>query len=298
MRRILLAGLLLLAPCALADDLLEKVEHGFADSNGVKIHYASMGEGPLIVMIHGFPDFWYSWRNQMPALAEKYHVVAIDQRGYNESDKPEGQENYTLDLLAADVVAVIKHLGEEKATVVGHDWGGMVAWWTAMYHPEAVDKLVILNLPHPKCFTRELAINPEQTKNAKYAQDFINKPIPEVLTPQALAWLVAKDDAETSAVYQAAFEKSCLECMINYYKENYPKEPYQQDPRDLPRIKVPVLQFHGLKDTALHANGLNNTWDWLDNTWTLVTVPNASHWVQHDAPEVVTNNMLDWLARN
>src|SRR5437773_6362752 len=109
---------------ALADSDREKrVEHGYADSNGVKIHYASLGKGPLIVMIHGFPDFWYTWRDQMEALSANYRVVAIDQRGYNLSDKPKGVENYDIRLLVGDVAAVIKHLGRDKAIIVGHDWG-------------------------------------------------------------------------------------------------------------------------------------------------------------------------------
>ena len=123
--------------------------HGFADSNGVKIHYVVQGEGPLVVMLHGFPDYWYSWRNQIPALSERFKVVAIDQRGYNKSDKPDGVENYKVDKLAADVKAVIQHFGQTKATVVGHDWGGFVAWSFAMQYPKLTSKLIVLNLPHP-----------------------------------------------------------------------------------------------------------------------------------------------------
>src|SRR5215211_4006423 len=117
------------------DDLDKRVKHDYADSNGVKIHYASLGQGPLIVMIHGFPDFWYSWRDQMTALAENYQVVALDQRGYNLSDKPKGVDNYAMPLLVGDVAAVIKHLGKDKAIVIGHDWGGIVAWTLAMMKP-------------------------------------------------------------------------------------------------------------------------------------------------------------------
>ena len=106
-------------------DIWDEVEHGYADSNGVKIHYATIGEGPLVVMIHGFPDFWYSWRHQMEGLKDNYKVVAIDQRGYNLSDQPEGNSNYNMRYLVSDVAAVISHLGEEKATIVGHDWGGI-----------------------------------------------------------------------------------------------------------------------------------------------------------------------------
>ena len=109
---------------------------GFAQSGDVRIHYVTKGEGPLVVMIHGFPDFWYTWRHQIPALSERFQVVAIDQRGYNHSDQPEGVENYTIDKLVVDVEAVIRHFHKDKAVVVGHDWGGMVAWSFAMDIPK------------------------------------------------------------------------------------------------------------------------------------------------------------------
>ena len=120
--------------CALAmanlaqADIFDEVTHGYADNNGVKIHYVTAGEGPLVVMIHGFPDFWYSWRHQMEALRDEFQVVAIDQRGYNLSDQPQGVENYAMPALVGDVAAVIRHLDADKATIVGHDWGGAVAW--------------------------------------------------------------------------------------------------------------------------------------------------------------------------
>ena len=116
-----LALLLMVSPLANAD-IWDDVEHGYADNDGVKIHYATIGEGPLVVMIHGFPDFWYSWRNQMDGLKDNFKVVAIDQRGYNLSDKPEGEENYNMRYLISDVAAVVHHFGEEKAIIVGHDW--------------------------------------------------------------------------------------------------------------------------------------------------------------------------------
>ena len=137
---------------------------GYVDSNGVKIHYVMAGSGPLCVMIHGFPDFWYTWRAQMPELAKHFQVVAIDQRGYNLSDKPEGVDNYQVEKLVADIDAVVKHFKANKAIIVGHDWGGMVAWTYAMQHPDKMDRLVILNLPHPRGLLRELANNPDQQK--------------------------------------------------------------------------------------------------------------------------------------
>ena len=177
-----------------AADIEDKVTHGYADSNGVKIHYAKLGTGPLIVMIHGFPDYWYTWRAQMEGLADRFTVVAIDQRGYNLSDKPAGVENYDVRLLVGDVLAVIKHLGQQKAIVVGHDWGGVVAWQLAINVPQAVDKLIILNLPHPRGLSRELAHNPEQQANSAYARRFQQEGAEKTLTAEGLAGWV-KDPA-------------------------------------------------------------------------------------------------------
>src|SRR4030095_3068966 len=146
-------------------DIYDRVTHGNAVSEGgVKIHYASLGpkdaaSAPLVVMIHGFPDFWYSWRHQMSALSDRFQVVAIDQRGYNLSDKPAGVESYDMRLLVADVAAVIRHLGRDKATIVGHDWGGAVAWQFALFMPQMTENLIILNLPHPNGLLRELRSN-------------------------------------------------------------------------------------------------------------------------------------------
>lgn len=153
-------------------DVFDRVSHGYADSAGVKIHYASLGQGDPIIMIHGFPDFWYTWRDQMAALSANYQVIAIDQRGYNKSDKPKGMDSYALDLLVSDVAAVINSIGKDKAIICGHDWGGMVAWQFAMTKPEMTEKLIILNLPHPRGLARELATNPEQQKNSAYARRF------------------------------------------------------------------------------------------------------------------------------
>ena len=141
---------LLMASLTFGADIQARVREGYADSNGVKIHYASLGSGPLIVMIHGFPDYWYTWRNQMEALSGEYQCVAIDQRGYNLSDKPKGVENYQMKYLVGDVAAVIKSLGQQKAIIVGHDWGGAVAWQFALNLPQMTDRLIILNLPHPR----------------------------------------------------------------------------------------------------------------------------------------------------
>jgi pimeloyl-ACP methyl ester carboxylesterase len=267
---------------------------GYADSNGVKIHYVTAGKGPLLILIHGFPDFWYSWRAQMPVLAKHFQVVAIDQRGYNKSDKPQGVENYTIDKLVGDVDAVVTHFKRERAVIVGHDWGGFVAWTYAMTHPEKTDRLIILNLPHPNGLLRELATNPEQQKNSQYARNFQQPDAASKVTPEALTFWVT--DPEARKKYVEAFKISSLEGMLNYYKANYPREPYTQNAGGaLPPVKCPVLMFHGLKDTALLPGALNDTWKWVQKDLTLITIPDAGHFVQQDAAEFVTRNMVRWL---
>ena len=266
---------------------------GFADSNGVKIHYVTMGKGPLVVLIHGFPDYWYTWRKQMPALAEHFQVVAIDQRGYNKSDQPEGVENYTMDKLVGDVVAVVDHFKQEKAVIVGHDWGGMVAWTFAMQHPKKTDRLVILNLPHPKGLLRELANNPQQQKNSQYARNFQKEDAASLLKPEFLVLWVR--DPEARKKYLEAFRRSSIEAMLNYYKANYPREPYADSKREFPKVQCPVLMFHGLKDKALLPGALNGTWNWVERDLTLITIPSSGHFVQQDAAELVTKKMVQWL---
>ncbi|HEY4309415.1 MAG TPA: alpha/beta hydrolase [Pirellulales bacterium] len=269
-------------------------EDGFVDSGGVKIHYVTMGKGPLVVLIHGFPDFWYTWREQMPELAKHFQVVAIDMRGFNKSDQPEGVENYKLDKLVGDIDAVVKHFKADKAIIVGHDWGGMVAWSYAMSHPETTDKLVILNLPHPKGLSRELANNPAQQKASQYARNFQQPDAASKVKPEMLAFWV-KDPAAKEK-YVEAFKRSSMEGMLNYYKANYPREPYTYDENQkFPPIECPVLMFHGLKDTALLSGALDGTWNWVDGDLTLITIPGASHFVQQDAAELVTKNMVTWL---
>jgi len=287
--------LLFAVPVIAGSDVEDRVEHGYASNNGVKIHYASLGKGPLIVMIHGFPDYWYTWRDQMEGLSANFQVVAIDQRGYNLSDKPKGVENYALQILVSDVVAVIKQLGRERAIIVGHDWGGIVAWTLAMMRPDLVERLIILNLPHPRGLNRELATNPQQQKNSQYARNFQQDGAEKNLTAEGLAFWVK--DPEAKKKYVEAFKRSDFEAMLNYYKRNYPREPYTLDTSPVVKVKMPVLMIHGLNDTALLAPALNNTWDWLEKDLTLVTIPGASHFVQQDASDLVTRSIKMWLAR-
>jgi pimeloyl-ACP methyl ester carboxylesterase len=290
-----LAALLAIAHAAGAAGIEDRVTHGYADSNGVKIHYATMGTGPLVVMIHGFPDFWYTWRAQMDGLADRFQVVAIDQRGYNLSDKPAGVENYDLRLLVGDVIAVIHSLGRQKAIIVGHDWGGMVAWQLAMNVPDVVDRLIILNLPHPRGLSRELAHNPAQQANSAYARRFQAEGAEKPLSAEGLAGWVTDPDARPK--YVEAFRRSDFGAMLNYYKRNYPREPYTEDTSPLKKVQCPVLEIHGLKDTYLLAGAMNGTWDFVEKDLTITTVPTAGHFVQADEPEFVTKTMRAWLLR-
>ncbi len=314
--KLLFASGVLLAMAVGAARAEELGEDGFADSDGVKIHYVTAGKGPLVVLIHGFPDFWYTWRAQMPELAKHFQVVAVDMRGYNKSDQPSGVENYAMPKLVGDIDAVVKHFKADKAIIVGHDWGGIVAWTYAMTFPDKTDKLVILNLPHPRGLARELANNPEQQKNSQYARDFQKPDAVANLLKRAKQGLAlaggdpnASDaeiiamglsfwvrDPEAKQKYVEAFKRSNVEGMLNYYKANYPKEPYTYDENQkVPPVKCPVLMFHGLNDTALLPGALNDTWKWLDKDLTLVTIPGAGHFVQQDAAEKVTKCMVAWL---
>ena len=267
-------------------------KHGYAQSGDVKIHYVTKGEGPLLVMIHGFPDYWYTWREQIPALSEHFQVVAMDQRGYNLSGKPEGLARYQMEELVQDVEAVIKHFGKKKAIVVGHDWGGAVAWSFATAKPQMIDHLVILNLPHFNGLQRELANNPEQRRASAYAREFQKQDAASRLTAEGLTFWIK--DSEAKAKYLEAFKRSSFEGMLNYYKANYPRPPYDETP-EMPPVDCSVLMIHGLKDTALLPGALNDTWKWVKRDLTMVTLPEAGHFVQQDAGPKVTQTLLTWL---
>lgn len=285
----------LLAQASSRSDLFDRVEHHYVDSDGVEIHYVTVGEGPLVVMIHGFPDFWYTWRDQMEALQGEFRVAAMDTRGYNQSGQPTGVESYAMPFLIQDVEAVIHDQGEDQAIVVGHDWGGMIAWSVAMYRPDLVERLIVLNLPHPAGLSRELANNPDQERNSQYARNFQAEGSHESLSAPGLAGWVRDEAAR--ARYVEAFERSSFEGMMSYYKANYPTPPYREMPEPVARVQAPVLEIHGLDDPYLLAEGLNNTWEWLDADYTLVTLPGVSHFVQQEASEMVSRSILAWLRR-
>ena len=269
----------------------------YADNSGVKIHYQTAGEGPLVVMIHGFPDYWATWKPLMGTLAaEGYRAAALDCRGYNLSDKPEGVEAYAMPHLIGDVAAVIAAEGAENAVVIGHDWGAAIAWQVAIHRPDLVNRLVIMSVPHPAGFGRELAGNAEQRKNSQYARDFQTPGFEKNLTAAGLAGWV-KDPVERAG-YVEAFQRSSLAGMLNYYRANYPSgggdAPVSAP--DLPPVQAPVLVIHGMQDKALAAAGHAGTWDHVARDTTLLMIPDADHFVQHDAEALVNRTLRSWLA--
>lgn len=277
------------------DALYDLVEHHYADNDGVNIHYVSLGEGPTLLFIHGFPNQWYDWRYQMAALADEYRVVAVSLRGYNRSDKPAGVENYELPHLTGDVIAVMDDLGVDQATIVGHDWGGIIAWTFAEVYPEKTRNLVIFNRPHPRSRKREMALNNEQKERSAYIVRFTN-------TEGDLGGMDAERRARSHEGtvwyerYLAAYQRSDYEAMLNYYRAYYPKPPWLVDNSPIVPVQVPVLEFHGLEDGAYVNESLNDTWESMGRDFTLVTLPGIGHNSQNTGDiQFVTTMLRSWL---
>jgi pimeloyl-ACP methyl ester carboxylesterase len=268
----------------------------YAQNGAVKIHYVVEGKGPLVVMIHGFPDYWATWKPLMAELsAAGYRTAALDTRGYNLSDKPQGEAAYAMPNLIGDVAAVIAAEGQKDAVVVGHDWGAAIAWQVALNRPDLVNKLIIMAVPHPAGMARELASNKDQQANSQYARNFQKPGSEKMLTAEGLAGWV-KDPAEKPG-YVEAFKRSDFAAMMNYYRANYPKGAGADAPAPppTPPIKVPVLVIHGMQDKALNAAGHAGTWDHVTADTTILMIPGAGHFVQHDAEKLVDRTVKDWL---
>ena len=290
-----LAAALLAGPAAAEPSFSDH----YARNGDVRIHYTAAGQGPLVVLIHGFPDTWNTWRPLIDTLDETHRVVAMDLRGYNLSDKPKGVDAYRYPALMDDIEAVIRAEGRQSATIVGHDWGGGLAWRFAAERPGLVQRLVVLSTPHPAGLSRELATNPEQQRNSQYARNF-QKPGAEAgMTAEGLAnWV--RDPAQKARQVEA-LKRSDFTAMLNYYRANYPKdeaEAAEANKRSLAmaKIKAPTLIVHGQKDTSLMAVGHNSAWEQIEADTTIVMVPGAGHFVQADAPELVNRTIKDWLA--
>jgi pimeloyl-ACP methyl ester carboxylesterase len=278
------------------------------EANGLRFHCVTAGQGPLVVLLHGFPQFWYAWRRQIPALAMRFKVVAPDLRGYGDSDKPSRVADYRTAELAADVARLVEAVGYDKAHVVGHDWGGGVAWTTALERPEVVDRLVVLNCPHPLVFARALRSNPRQLLRSWYMFFFQIPVVPELvfrLRPRAIiertfrGMTLRKDafDDEDLRQFREALEKpGALTGAINYYRATFRNfSALRELERRRPKIASPTLVIWGENDVALGKELTVGMEPLFSGPFRLHRVPNCSHWVNEEQPELVNRLLIEFL---
>jgi pimeloyl-ACP methyl ester carboxylesterase len=279
-----------------------ELREGYADLGDVKLHYVEAGEGPLVVLLHGFPEFWYGWRLQIePLAAAGFRVVAPDMRGYNLSSRPDDVSAYDTGHLTADIRGLIRERGAESAMLVGHDWGGTVAWDTAMTHPEVVDRLAILNAAHPRKLLQGLH-HPGQLRKSWYFFFFQLPGVPESVV-HANNWHFFRnfvDDArpaytpeELDRYVEAWSQPGAATGMINYYRSSVrQKNPEAQ----LRPISAPTLVIWGQRDRFLGPELAEPEHDDVPSLDRVERLPDASHWVHHDEHERVTQLLIDFFA--
>ncbi len=267
-----------------------RVQDGYFENDGIRQHYVMLGEGKLIVLIHGFPEFWYSWRHQIEALSKQYQVVAIDQRGFNDSGKPSSTEGYRVERLVEDVAALIKHLGREKAVIVGHDAGAWLAWHFAALHPELTERLVILSVPHPNAMREELAERGEQYKASEYARVMSKEGAKPMFSTWQISLLL---DPLALPLYVAAHRKTDPQAITSFYRLSYPQEPYALDDK-LSMIEAPTLVIHGKRDRFLIASGHEHNARWIKYEPKTMML-DADHFVHQEKPAEVSKIIMDWL---
>lgn len=282
-----------------------KVDQTYIETNGIRLHVLQDGpeDGPLVLLLHGFPEFSHSWLEQIRHLAAAgYRVWAPDQRGYNSSDKPERIASYGLEELVADVVGLIDAADEESAFVVAHDWGAAVAWLLASRHPDRVSKMVVMNVPHPKVMIRHMRTL-TQLKKSWYMLLFQIPWLPERLL-QARDWAGASQaltatsrrgtfsESDLAAYRQAWAQPNAMRSMINWYRAIVRRPPRLAGD---PRITVPTLLIWGARDTALGQEMAQPSIDLCDDG-RLVLFENATHWVHHEEPDAVNHLITDFFA--
>jgi epoxide hydrolase 4 len=277
-------------------------QHDSIISNGVRLHYVTQGSGDLVLMLHGFPEFWYSWRHQIPEFAQDYKVVALDMRGYNDSDKPKDLAAYRMDELVRDVSGVIRGLGYDRCILVGHDWGGAVAWNVAYTHPEQVDRLIVLNLPHPAKLVEGLK-TPQQLLRSSYMFFFQIPWLPEAvlqfgdyqLIEEAFTRMAVNKSAFTSEDIKrykdAAAKPGALTAMLNYYRNILQGGILQ---RQWGKLYIPTLMIWGEEDMALGVELTYGTEVYVED-FTIRYIPHCSHWVQQEKPELVNQYIREFL---
>ncbi|MDQ3322675.1 MAG: alpha/beta hydrolase [Acidobacteriota bacterium] len=283
-----------------------QIEFGYAQIGDVNLHYAKAGEGEkLVVLLHGFPEFWYSWRHQLAALSDEYTVVAPDMRGYNLSDKPSKVEDYAIEKLVDDVINLIHYFGREKAAIVGHDWGAAVAWALAQKYPEHVSKLAALQVPPTRVWRKNQTL--KQFLASWYMFFFQIPRLPE--------WLLSRNDfamlekslknstaeknvftTEVLSEYKKAWrEPFALAAMINYYRANIVGRLFSKSEPD-EKIRVPTLFIYGEKDFAILPETVAGVGEAIDAAYEEFRIPTSGHWVQQEASDDVTEILRDFLA--
>ncbi len=301
------------------------LSHEYADVNGVRLHYARAGNGPLIVFLHGFPEFWYEWKNQLVEFSRDHTAVAPDMRGYNLSSKPADLSAYQVPQLVEDVRALtselMKSTGGSTFTLVAHDWGGVVAWVFAALHPDMLDKLVIVNAPHPTIFAKLLQQDAAQQKASGYMLMLRGPQAEATLSADSYALLTSLvlgdglkagtvTEADKAAYLEAWSQPGALTGGLNYYRAagvgpptatSTSTETSSAPPASAPAppplvVRVPTLVIWGEKDTALLTGNL----DGLDKVVTKLTirrVPEGTHWVVREKPAEVNRLIREFLAQ-
>jgi pimeloyl-ACP methyl ester carboxylesterase len=281
-----------------------ELREGYAELGDQRLHYVEVGEGPLIVLLHGFPEFWYGWREQIePLAAAGFRVVAPDMRGYNLSSKPDGVAAYDVDQLAADIRDLIRERGAESALLVGHDWGGSVAWYTAMQYPEVVNRLAILNAAHPRKLSQGLH-HPGQLRKSWYFFFFDLPDLPEGVV-RSDDWRFFRHflrDAdpvytpeEVDRYVEAWSQPGAATGMINYYRSSVRTSPKHAE-AELRPVTAPTLVIWGQRDRYLGEELAEPDHDDVPNLDRVERLPDASHWVHHDEAERVNQALTDFFA--
>jgi pimeloyl-ACP methyl ester carboxylesterase len=287
---------------------LSRIAHNTIVINGINLHVVQAGDptAPLVILLHGFPEFWYGWRHQIEPLAEVgFRVWVPDQRGYNLSDKPQGVPAYNLDILAQDVIGLIDAAGREKTFLVGHDWGGAVAWWTANKYPDRIEKLVILNTPHHRVFAEQVRRVRSQQLRSSYMLYLQFKGLSEFSLRVFNHWLLAKAMQVTSArgtfstadlgEYRRAWSQpGAITGMLNWYRAMRQK-PRPERPASW-RIQVPTQLIWGKKDGLLRWQMAQPSIALCDDG-RLVFIDEASHWIAAEAAEQVNRLMIEFFGR-